>query len=118
MRRDVSVADGPRVGRTESSESTPKHDEGAVCATWVRCGRPWCRCMHGGPKHGPYYVRYWWQDGRRRKRYVPQQDATQAITACAERRAIEHERRARIEAARQEWRGHLALIREVERGER
>ena len=51
----------------------------------------WCRCMQGGPKHGPYYARYWWQDGRRYKRYVRQQDAEQVAAACSARRAAERD---------------------------
>jgi hypothetical protein len=74
--------------------------------------------MQGGPKHGPYFWRYWWQDGRRHKRYVRQHDATQAATACADRRVVERGERAQADAARQAWREILALIREVEHGER
>jgi hypothetical protein len=66
---------------------------------WVRCGRLWCRCMNGGPKHGPYYARYWWRDGRRYKRYVRQGDAQQLAAACADRRATERAERAQADAA-------------------
>lgn len=32
----------------------------------VRCGKASCtRCPHG-----PYYYAYWWEEGRRRSRYV------------------------------------------------
>ena len=119
MRRHVFVEDGAvPARRTEMLKPSPKHDEGAVCMRWVRCGRAWCRCMRGGRKHGPYYARYWWRDGRRHKRYVPRRDADQAAAACADRRQAEHDQRARTEATLQEWRGLLALIREVERGDR
>jgi hypothetical protein len=118
MRRDVFAEGGALPSQTESVEPSPKHARGAICAQWVRCGRPWCHCMHDGPKHGPYYAQFWWQDGRRRKRYVRQQDAAQVVVACAERRTVQRERRAVIEATRQEWRELRTLIREVERGER
>jgi hypothetical protein len=35
-------------------------------AQHVKCGKPNCtRCPHG-----PYWYAYWWEDGRRRSRYV------------------------------------------------
>src|SRR4051812_37394997 len=112
MSRDVFSADGVRAPRTESPKPSPKTGEGVVCVRWVRCGKAQCRCMHDGPKHGPYYARYWWQDGRRYKRYVRQQDATTAVTACSVRRKDERDQRDRAQSARQEWRALLALIRE------
>ena len=67
--------------------------------------------MHGGPKHGPYYARYWWQDGRRYKRYVRQQDAQQAAgrllqTVAKQSANGEH----RAEASRQGMAEVRALI--------
>lgn len=36
----------------------------------VRCGKPTCtRCPHG-----PYWYAYWWEDGRRRSRYIGKLD--------------------------------------------
>jgi hypothetical protein len=74
--------------------------------------------MHGGPKHGPYYARYWWRDGRRYKRYVRQRDVADVVAACSVRRESERDGRATAEEARRAWRDVLALIREVERDER
>ena len=118
MRRDVFADDGA-VGerQTETAKPSPKQDQGTVCVQWIRCGRSWCRCKHGGPKHGPYYYRFWWQDGRRYKRYVRRADAEHTATACAGRRVTEHNQRKQAEGTRQRWRELLALIREVERGE-
>jgi hypothetical protein len=78
MRRDVIVADAPTRGKSESCKPSPKQDEGAVCVRWVRCGRSWCRCMNGGPRHGPYYARYWWEGGIRHKAYVRKGEAPEA----------------------------------------
>src|SRR5687768_14563149 len=90
MRRDVFSCDAPpAAARNESAQPSPKHDEGAVCAEWVRCGRSWCRCMSGGQKHGPYFARYWWRDGRRYKRYVRRSVAEQLVADCARRRESE-----------------------------
>lgn len=37
---------------------------------WVRCGKDNCtRCPHG-----PYWYAYWWEEGRRRSRYVGKLD--------------------------------------------
>lgn len=101
---------------TETAKPSPKHGEGAVCARWVRCGRAWCRCMRGGAKHGPYFARYWWRDGRRLKRYVRLGDAASAASACAERRAAECQARAAVGAATDAWRGMRDMIREAEHG--
>src|SRR5438045_2396036 len=116
MHRDVFSGDAATRAHSESDKPSPKHDEGAICVRWVRCGRPWCHCMHDGPKHGPYYARYWWEGGRRHKSYIRQQDAAQVAVACAERRQAERERRAATEAAREEWREIRALLRMVEHG--
>ena len=119
MSRDVLAEQqaSPRA-KNKTVQPSPKHNEGAICVRWVRCGRAWCRCMQGGPKHGPYYARYWWHAGRRYKRYVRQVDGEQATTACAVRREAQRDQRAQAESARQAWREIRALIREVERGER
>jgi hypothetical protein len=74
--------------------------------------------MQGGLKHGPYYARYWWRDGRRYKRYVRRQDAAQLAAVCIDRRETERQERATAEAARQEWREIRALLREIEHGDR
>jgi hypothetical protein len=43
---------------------------GSLHLEWRRCGKKGCRCARG-EWHGPYVYRYWYQDGRRRKAYVP-----------------------------------------------
>ena len=118
MRRDVSSLDGSLSVQTESAKPSPKTGEGAVCSRWVRCGRPTCRCMRNGSKHGSYYARYWWQDGRRFKRYVRQHDAADVAAACATRREAERSEREQADEARQAWREIRALIRGIERDER
>jgi hypothetical protein len=74
--------------------------------------------MQSGPKHGPYFARYWWRDGRRYKSYVRQDDAAIITAACADRLASERAARAQADAAHQAWREVRALIREIEHGER
>ena len=102
--------------RTETANPSPKQDDrGAVCARWVRCGKPWCRCMQGGTKHGPYFARYWREGGRRRKENIRVVDAPERRAACDERRR--RERDERREAA-ETWGALRALLREVRRYER
>jgi len=118
MRRDVFSPDASVVDQTETAKLSPKTDEGAVCAQWVRCGKPSCRCMRDGPKHGPYFTRYWWRDGRRYKRYVRRQDAAPLVAACANRRETERQERVRADEARQAWQEVRALLRETEHDDR
>ncbi len=117
MRSDVFAAEGLPEVQNERCKPSPKQDDGAICVRWVRCGRSWCRCIHDGPKHGPYYARYWWQDGRRLKSYVRQGNAPAAIAACEVRRAADTKVRADAVATHEEWRRVCVLLREVERGE-
>ena len=119
MRRDVLANAAHTQEQCESAEPSPKHDErGAVVAHWVRCGRPWCRCMRDGSRHGPYYLQVWREGGRRYKRYVRLEDAAQARAACIGRQVSERDERAQAEAARRQWREVRALLKEIERGER
>lgn len=43
---------------------------GTLLAEYIRCGKPSCHCMCGGPRHGPYWRRFWREDGRTRSAYV------------------------------------------------
>jgi hypothetical protein len=118
MARDVYSDVAVSVAHIKSAKPSPKHGGGAVCVQWVCCGRLWCRCMSGGPKHGPYYARFWWQDGRRYKRYVRQADATEVAATCSTRREAERCQRVEAQTTRNAWREVRDLIREVEHGER
>lgn len=55
---------------------------GAVCAQYVKCGKPNCRCKRG-IKHGVYWYRFWREDGHLRKQYVKAQDVERIRRACA-----------------------------------
>src|SRR5436305_2053530 len=71
--------------KTESLDPAPKMLPGFVCAQYVRCGRPRCRCMRG-QRHGPYHFRYWWEGARRRKAYVRPQELEKVRAQCEARR--------------------------------
>lgn len=55
---------------------------GAVCRQYKRCGRQNC-CCRSGNLHGPYFYRFWRQDGRLRKQYVPLWMLPQTLLRCA-----------------------------------
>ena len=67
----------------EHKHAKPLHKilKGSVCVQWVTCGKPSCKCTRGD-LHGPYYYRFWREDGRLRKEYVKREDlaAVQAAT--------------------------------------
>jgi hypothetical protein len=114
MGKDVVAGAAHFSAQTECVKPSPKHNDGAICVRWVRCGKSWCRCMQGGPRHGPYFARYWWKNGRRYKHYVRQQDAVTLSELCVERRTAERQQREQAEATRQSWRNVRALLREIE----
>lgn len=60
--------------RNKLGESLPKTVTApayrfAVCAQYVKCGKPNCRCA-SGQSHGPYFAAFWKEKGRIRKRYI------------------------------------------------
>src|SRR5688572_28164574 len=101
---------------TKTANPSPKHDDrGAVCVRYVRCGRAWCRCMNGGPKHGPYYLRSWREGGRRLKEYIRLDAAQARRVACDERRWRERQDRRRVADGRAAWRTLIGALRAYER---
>ena len=78
-------------------KTSPKIDllPGSVAAHRGRCGRANCKCARG-ELHGPYYKRYWIENGQRRKVYVRKSDASAVRAACdayrSERRLLRLER--------------------------
>ena len=102
--------------KTEATHPAPKQDDrGAVVARWVRCGKPWCRCASGGPKHGPYYTRYWREGGRRRKEYIPLADVEERRQACDQRRQARRQCRLLVVETRRTWSRLVGALRDYER---
>jgi hypothetical protein len=100
---------------TETANPSPKLDDrGAVCAHYVRCGRTRRRCMRGSPRHGPYYTRYWREDGRRRKESIRLADAPDHRAACDARRRRERDGRRPVAQAWDTWRAILGEVRRHE----
>ena len=71
---------------TESAQFSRKTTElpGCLLAEYVRCGKPTCRCVTGGPQHGPYWRRFWREAGRTRSVYVRQADVDATRRAIAQ----------------------------------
>ena len=73
----------------EKCRSSPKIDPlpGSLQPERRRCGKPACRCAVG-ELHGPYWRRYWRQDGVRRRQYVKAADAKRVREALAQWRRL------------------------------
>ena len=78
---------------------------GAVCASYVRCSKPNCKCARGA-LHGPYFHRYQWLAGRVVKEYVPLSQVEEVRAACARYRELQ----ASIRANNREFNLLLALL--------
>ncbi len=98
---------------TQPAEPLPKMLPGAVCAQWKRCGKPRCRCA-SGQLHGPYFYRFWREDGRLRKAYVKPADLAVVRAACDSERELLRAGRLARALGRQDWQRLVALLREME----
>ena len=84
---------------------------GAVCASYSRCGKAACKCARGA-LHGPYYHRYQWHDGRVIKEYIPLSQVDQVRAACARYRALQDQ----LREGRQHFQALLSQLRSSLRG--
>ena len=73
-----------RLSFSNFGHSAPKIEAlpGTLVVERRACGRPNCRCQRG-VLHGPYHYRRWYEDGRRRRRYVPAADVEAVRYAIA-----------------------------------
>jgi hypothetical protein len=72
-------SDSPRskkVGESLHKIVTTPAYRFAVCAQYVKCGKPNCKCALG-QSHGPYFAAFWKENGRIRKRYIRLADVEQ-----------------------------------------
>ena len=70
--RTAQLPDEPRL-----NSAAPEDDSrGAICAQWKRCGRANCRCTQG-ELHGPYYYRFYRENGRLKKQYLSTKSLSQ-----------------------------------------
>jgi hypothetical protein len=62
--------------------------KGSLHVERKRCGKPTCRCMNGGERHGPYWSHRWREGGRQPRRYVKAADLEQVRAGLAEWRRL------------------------------
>jgi len=48
----------------------PAPEGGVYRQERTRCNKPGCKKCESGEGHGSYWYRYWWEDGKTRKKYV------------------------------------------------
>ena len=66
--------------RTEFDIALPL--PGSVVTQTILCGKPGCHC-NAGFRHGPYYYRIWREGSKVRKVYVPKNQLSAVLAACA-----------------------------------
>jgi hypothetical protein len=89
----------------------------AVCAQYVKCGKPNCKCALG-QSHGPYFAAFWKENGRIRKRYIRLADVEQMREMSEQPRLFLREiaeNDARIRQLKALVREHEELIRQLAR---
>ena len=71
----------------------PRSLPGVVCPQMVKCGNANCKCRRGS-LHGPYYYRFWWEDGWLHKKYVPLAQVQLVKELCDRRQREQREAKA------------------------
>lgn len=74
--RSGSPARSKKVGESLHKIVTAPAYRFSVCAQYVKCGKPNCKCALG-QSHGPYFAAFWKENGRIRKRYIKLADVEQ-----------------------------------------
>ena len=68
---EAETASAKTVSRAVVEER--KTPAGTLRLEFVRCGKESCKKCARGPAHGPYWYRYWKEQGRTRSKYVGKQ---------------------------------------------
>lgn len=65
------------------SNLSPKIDYvcGSIVAYYKKCNRANCKCRQG-QLHGPYFYRFWRQEGKRFKEYIRKENVAVTKAAC------------------------------------
>ncbi len=93
---------------------------GTVLTEYKKCGRGNCRCARG-ELHGPYYYRFFREEGRLHRAYVKACDLATVKMECDERRALvaagrqeRQEERVCEQRGREDYRRLMGMLRELE----
>ena len=87
----------------------------SVCAQYVKCSKPNCKCA-SGQAHGPYFAAFWKENGRIRKRYIKLADVGQMRELSEQPRLLSKEiaeNNARLRQIKALVREHEGLIRQI-----
>ena len=57
-----------------------KAADGVYRQEFTRCNKERCKKCREGEGHGPYWYRYWWEDGKTRKKYIGKELPSDLIT--------------------------------------
>lgn len=95
---------------------------GKLRAEMKRCGRDNCRCARD-ELHGPYFYRYYRENGRLHKRYVRKSDVVAAQAQCdawssfkAQERQARQRRKGAANEAREEYRRLIDKLKQTPGG--
>ena len=120
QKKKILPSDSPKPGTKKDVESlhkiiTTPANRFAVCAQYVKCGKPNCMCL-SGQLHGPYFAAFWKEEGRIYKRYIRLADVEQMRELSEQPRRLLRELTGNITMLRQLRalvREHEALIRQL-----
>jgi len=78
----------------------------------MRCGRSNCKCVKG-ELHGPYYVQFWREGRKQRKKYVKKTDFQRVFKGCEARKENQRQMRELIKGINNSGNTILRMIREA-----
>jgi hypothetical protein len=115
--RTGSPANSKKIGESLPKTAAPPAYRFSVCAQYVKCGKPNCKCA-SGQAHGPYFAAFWKENGRMRKRYIKLADVERMRELSNQPRLIQREiaeSNARLRHLSAFVRGYEEIIRELAR---
>lgn len=113
--RSVSPPRSKKTGKSLHKIVTTPARRFAVCAQYVKCGKPNCKCA-SGQSHGPYFAAFWKENGRMCKRYIRLADVEQMRELSEQPRLLLREiaeNNARLRQLKAFMREHEKLIRQI-----
>lgn len=112
QKKDTTSRKASRSGHEKKVEILlPKIEPlpGVICKQMVRCGKLNCKCAKG-ELHGPYYYRFTYRHGERRKKYVKKDELSATFMACLAYKRDRQETRELIREINQTGNGMLKAL--------